>query len=277
VNILIWHVHGSWLDNFVRGPHTYVLPVDATRSPDGLGRARTWRWPPNVIERTAHELADTPIDVVIVQRPHEMALADSWLGGRRVGADVPVVWLEHNAPDGPVGAMRHRAADRRDLTIVHVTHTNALYWDTGSTRTVVIEHGVARPEPVWTGTEPNVGVVVNEPVRRNRITGTDLLPRFGTVAPIDVFGMATDQPSLIEAMAMGMPVVALATTDVPAAVTSDCGAVSNDLGVLERAIDTFMHRPEVAAEAGAHARRRASERYGIDRFITQWDDLLDGL
>jgi glycosyltransferase involved in cell wall biosynthesis len=265
------------------------------------------------------QLPDTPVDAVVVQRPHEMLLAERWLGGRRLGTDVPVVWLEHNGPDGSVSNMRHPAADRRDVTVVHVTHTNALYWDTGNAHVVVIEHGVAKPAPAWTGIEPNVGVVVNEPVRRNRITGTDLLPRFGAVAPLHVFGMASnelvshfDAPkwlqtfedlpqatmhrelaqrrcylhpfrwtslglSLIEAMAMGMPVVALATTDVPAALTRDCGAVSNDLRVLEDAITTFITDPELAAQAGAHSRRRAAERYGLERFLDDWNHLLESV
>ena len=32
-------------------------------------------------------------------------------------------------------------------------------------------------------------MVINEPVRRWRVTGTDLLPRFAEIAPLDVFGM----------------------------------------------------------------------------------------
>src|SRR3712207_7459030 len=32
-------------------------------------------------------------------------------------------------------------------------------------------------------------ISVNEPMRRGRITGTDLLPAFAATAPLDVFGM----------------------------------------------------------------------------------------
>jgi len=31
LRVLLWHVHGSWTDAFVRGRHHYLLPV----SPDG--------------------------------------------------------------------------------------------------------------------------------------------------------------------------------------------------------------------------------------------------
>ena len=45
------------------------------------------------------------------------------------------------------------------------------------------------PGPLYTGELPRLGVVVNEPLRRGRVTGTDLLPWFSRVAPVDVFGM----------------------------------------------------------------------------------------
>src|SRR5688572_1424235 len=123
MNILLWHVHGSWTTSFVHGPHTYLVPLVPGRGPDGLGRARTFDWPDSVLERTPRQLRRTEIDLVVLQRPHEAALAEDWLG-RRPGRDVPAVYLEHNAPDGNVPATRHPFADRDDITLVHVTHFN---------------------------------------------------------------------------------------------------------------------------------------------------------
>ena len=45
MRVLLWHVHGSWTTAFVQGAHEYFLPVLPDRGADGLGRARTWRWP----------------------------------------------------------------------------------------------------------------------------------------------------------------------------------------------------------------------------------------
>ena len=42
---------------------------------------------------------------------------------------------------------------------------------------MVIEHGVADPGYRYTGELPRLAFVVNEPVRRWRVTGTDLLTR----------------------------------------------------------------------------------------------------
>jgi hypothetical protein len=307
VRILIWHVHGAWATAFVQGPHDYVVPVLPDRGPDGRGRARTYPWPEAVRELPPDALADEPFDAVVLQRPHEEELAGRWLGGRRPGRDVPAVYVEHNAPQGRINEMRHPVADRPDLTLVHVTHFNRLFWDAGTTPTRVVEHGIVDPGARYEGGLPRAAVVVNEPVRRARVTGTDLLDPLGDRVPIDVFGMGADalggvddlpqdrlheemarrrvylHPvrwtslglSLIEAMHIGMPVVALATTEVVEAVPPEAGVVSNRVGVLGDALERLAGDAEEAARMGAAARRWALERYGLGRFLADWDDVLE--
>lgn len=317
MNILLWHVHGSWTTAFVQGRHRYLLPVLPDRGPDGRGRARTWDWPPNAVERTPTELRDEHVDVVVLQRPEDEPLAREWLG-RRPAVDVPAIWLEHNAPQGRVNDLRHPAADRPELTVVHVTHTNALFWDTGSTPTTVIEHGIIDPGHRYTGVRPVAAVVVNEPGRRGRVTGSDLIGPLSRATPIDLFGMGAeafagqalgrgervtgheDVPqatlhdelaerrtylhtirwtslglALLEAMHLGMPVVALATTEVPEAVPPDAGVVSNNFDVLAGALRRFASEPGEALAYGSAARKAALARYGLARFLSDWDALLD--
>jgi glycosyltransferase involved in cell wall biosynthesis len=309
MRILIWHVHGSWTTSFVQGPHTYLLPVLPDRGPDGRGRAQTWDWPGSAVEVTPGEAAEMDVDVVILQRPHELDhLAQAWLGGRVPGRDVPAIYLEHNAPQGRIAEMRHPAADRRDLVLCHVTHFNSLFWDAGRTPTRVIEHGVVDPGERYTGELPRAAAVINEARRRARVTGTDLLEGFerGGV-PIDLFGMDAgavggieDVPqarlhdemarrrvylhpirwtslglSLIEAMHLGMPVVALATTEAPEAVPPEAGVISTRVDVLAAAARGFLEDPDRARETGRAARRVALERFGLQRFLDDWDVLLE--
>jgi hypothetical protein len=193
VRVLIWHVHGSWTTAFVQGGHEYLLPVTPDRGPDGRGRARTWDWPASAREVPPGTLRAEDVDVVVLQRVSELALVREWLG-REPGRDLPAVFLEHNAPglepgDGPVPHTRHPMADRGDIPIVHVTHFNRLFYDNGRAPTTVIEHGIVDPGERYTGELERAAVVVNEPVRRGRTTGGDLLPGFADVAPLDVFGM----------------------------------------------------------------------------------------
>src|SRR4029450_6466349 len=190
VRVLLWHVHGSWTTAFVQGAHEYLIPVTPDRGADGLGRARTWSWPASAVEVTRQEAADAEVDVVILQRPHELAgLAKDWLGGGRPGRGGAGVCVEHNAPQGRVNERRHVAADRPELTVVHVTHFNDLFWDCGTTPTRGIEHRIGDPGERYSGELPAAAVVVNEAGRRGRVTGTDLLGRLGAAVPLDLFGM----------------------------------------------------------------------------------------
>ncbi|GAB2933929.1 glycosyltransferase [Micromonospora polyrhachis] len=317
MNILLWHVHGSWTTAFVHGKHRYLVPVTPDRGPYGLGRARTYPWPDTVEEVSAEELADQDVDLVVLQRPEEYELACVWLG-RRVGRDVPAIYVEHNTPKGDVPNSRHPMADRADLLIAHVTHFNSLCWDTGGTRTTVVEHGIVAPSVRYTGELDRLAVVVNEPVRRWRVTGTDLLPQFAEIAPLDVFGMGVtglaehlglppdrmttydDLPqarmqaelgrrraylhlcrwtslglSLIEAMTIGMPVVVLAATEAVAAVPPRAGVLSTRVDTLLDAARRLIDDPAVAHRVGAGAREVARTRYGLDRFLADWDRLLE--
>jgi hypothetical protein len=307
MNVLLWHVHGSWTTAFVQGGHRVLLPVLPGRPADGRGRARTWEWPENAVEVTPQEAAEADVDVVVLQRPHELEhLAQWWLGGRVPGRDVPAIYLEHNAPQGRIAELRHPAADRPDLTLVHVTHFNDLFWDAGTTPIRVIEHGIPDPGYRYTGELPRAAVVINEARRRGRVTGTDLLPRFARAAPLDLFGMDAealggrgDVPqvqmhdelsrrrvylhpirwtslglSLLEAMHLGMPVVALATTEASEAVPPEAGAISTRVDRLAAALRHLVHEPEHARAAGEIARAAALERYGLRRFLADWDALL---
>jgi glycosyltransferase involved in cell wall biosynthesis len=308
VNVLVWHVHGSWTTGFVQGRHRYLLPVDDQRGPDGRGRARTWDWPERAVEVRRDDPLLDDVDVVVVQRPEELHhLAGAWLGGREPGRDVPAVYLEHNAPQGRIAELRHPAADRSDLVLVHVTAFNALFWDAGSTRVRVVEHGVPDPGHRYRGDLPRAAVVINEPVRRGRVTGTDLLARLGHHVPIDLFGMGAaplggyedlaqwqlhDEMarrrvylhpnrwtslglSLIEAMTMGMPVVAVATTDAAEVVPLAGGFASTDVDKVAAAARSYLAEPERGREDGARARRYALERFGLARFLADWDDVLE--
>jgi glycosyltransferase involved in cell wall biosynthesis len=325
MRILLWHVHGSWTTAFVQGSHDYLVPVLPDRGPDGAGRARTWSWPASVTEYPPAQLREQEIDVVLLQRPHELELVRRWLG-REPGRELPAVYLEHNTPDEKPCTQRHVLADRTDIPLVHVTFFNDLFWDSGRAPTTVIEHGIIDPGARYTGELNRAAVGVNEPGRRGRIVGADLIGSFLPVAPVDVFGMQAQQfvdaqvlsgglpadrlvgyeqevptqdrmhtelarrraylhltrwtslgLTLVEAMQLAMPVLALATTEAVAAVPPGAGELSTDVTRLVKRLRTFLAEPELARACGLVARAAALERYGLKRFLADWDALLDGL
>ena len=194
LRVLHWHVHGSWTTAFVQGRHTYLLPTLPERGPWGGGRPAAWDWPATAEETAPAALRERAgeIDAVVLQRPEEIELTERWTG-RRPGRDLPAVYVEHNTPRGDAPATRHPLADRDDIPVVHVTHFNALMWDCGRAPVHVVEHGVPDPGYRYTGELDRAAVVVNEPVRRARVTGTDLLPGFADRVGLDMFGIGTER------------------------------------------------------------------------------------
>ncbi len=315
MRILAWHVHGSWMTAFVQGDHEYLVPVLPDRGPDGLGRARTYPWPDTVREVTPEELADTRVDAVVFQRPHEPELLRRWTG-LTAGRDVPAVYVEHNTPRGDVAGWRHPLADQRDVPVVHVTPFNAAMWDNGDAPVRVVQHGIPDPGHRYTGELESLAVVCNEPVRRARVAGTDLTARVARHVPVHVYGMGLagledlvptglagsdeDLPqaqlhrrmpqhraylhpyrwtslglALLEAMALGMPVLVLAATAAPEAVPAGAGLVTADVDALADAAGKLVADPGLAREQGLIARRHVLEQFGLGRFLTDWDRTLE--
>jgi len=311
-SLLVWHVHGSWLESLVAGAHRYLVPVNEAKDSDARGLAgRHW---PHAQEVAVGELRDADVDLVILQRPEELELAESWLG-RRPGIDVPAVYVEHNAPrPSPVDSI-HPMASRTDIPVMHVTDFNRLMWDNGAAPTRVISHGIADPGHFYTGDVAAAASMINEPLRRWRTVGTDLLIQLGAHAPIDVWGIDTlelnrrprqgirakgDVPtsrlmrevarrrvyvhtarwtslglSLVEAMYLGMPVVAVASTMAPSVVPNEAGVVSADVDTLAQALQDFVTDHAAATLAGKAAREYATAHFALDRFLAQWDEVIE--
>jgi glycosyltransferase involved in cell wall biosynthesis len=183
MRILLWKVHGSYTESFVQGKHEYLF-LDSWVPPDGLrldGRER--------IVSVADLLAEPP-DVVVVQRLEEIRWCEDL--DLRLGTELPAIFLEHNTPDRMPDA-RHPLADADGWLVVHVTHFNRLAWDCGRTPTTVVEHGIIDPGLLYSGEQDRAVFVVNEPVRRARATGADLLPGFFPAVRVDCFGIDADR------------------------------------------------------------------------------------
>jgi hypothetical protein len=314
-SLLVWHVHGSWMESLLAGPHRYVIPVKPSRDADGRGLSgRSW---PQAREVSADELCDEDIDLVILQRPHEVELARQWLR-REPGVDIPAVYVEHNAPRPSAVDSVHPIASRTDIALVHVSDFNRLMWDNGAAPTRVITHGIADPGPYYTGDVAHAATIINEPLRRWRTVGTDLVIELGKYVPVDVWGVETldlnggargpgsrvrgkgDVPpqtlmrqvarrrvylhtprwtsldvSLVQAMYLGMPVVAVAATMAPTVVPSEAGVVSVDVKTLGHALEGFVTDLSAASLAGKAAREFAMAHFSLDRFLARWDELIE--
>jgi glycosyltransferase involved in cell wall biosynthesis len=191
------------------------------------------------------------------------------------------------------------------VLLVHVTHYNHLMWDNSAAPTMVIEHSVAiDPAIEYRGDLARGITVVNGMQKRPRIAGYDIFLQTRQAIPLDAAGMQTEQfgglgdiayrdlhrrvaryrflfspmrytslpLAVIEAMTIGMPVVALATTELPTVIEDGVtGYVSCDVGELVERMRSLLADPVEARRLGANARAVARARFGLDRFIRDWN------
>ncbi|MFL5659079.1 MAG: glycosyltransferase [Ktedonobacteraceae bacterium] len=303
LKILIWHIHGSYLNTLARIDADWYLPVKAGR-PEGYGgRGPTFDWPAYVREVPAEQVRDLKLDLIIYQTPKNY-FEDQFEILSAEQRQLPKIYLEHNIPKPGAVDTRH-PIDDPNVLLVHVTHYNRLMWDNGRTPTIVIEHSVAiDPSIKYSGHIERGITVINGMQKRPRIAGYDIFLQTRQVVPVDAAGMETealgglgDIPyrelhrrvaeyrflfspirytslplAVIEAMTVGMPVVALATTELPTVIENGVtGYVSCDIDRLINAMQFLLANPEEARQLGARARALACERFSLDRFIRDWN------
>ncbi|MFP5318973.1 MAG: glycosyltransferase [Acidimicrobiia bacterium] len=297
--VLTWHVHGSYLWYLSFCAVDWYLPVRAGRPSPWNGLVGARQWPATMHEVADEEVDGLHVDCVLFQSAAEWA---EW-GDRLPG--VPRVFLEHDPPRQSPTDTRHPVEDPH-VTVVHCTPFNRLMWDCGEVPTRVVEHGVRVPDGIEATGELARGlVVVNHLGRRGRRLGLDVfedvrrqgvaldlvgmgseeLGGLGEVAPPDLPAFAAPYRFLfnpirytslglavLEAMAVGVPVVGLATTEHAVAIENGLsGYVDTDVDRLVGHMRRLIDDPALAWKLGEGAREAARRRYGIERFARDWE------
>lgn len=308
MKVLTWHVHGSYLWYLTHADVDWYVPVREGR-PEGYGgRGGTFAWPDNVHEIAAEDVASADLDLVLTQSRRNWETDRHEILSAAQLRDLPRIHLEHDPPQQWPNEAAHPVDDPA-TTLVHVTPFNALMWDSGRTPTVTIDHGVVVPDGLrWTGELGRGITVVNNLGRRGRRLGPDVFRRIAAEVPLDLAGMNSDEfaegigdigladlhrrlgvyrfflnpirytslgLAVCEAMALGLPILGLATTEMAVAVQNGVsGYVETDPAALIGHARRLLRDPVEAAELSAGARARAAERFGIGRFTREWEQLL---
>lgn len=303
IRVLTWHVHGNYLLYLSQANVEFYLPVKPGR-PEGYGgRGTTFPFPDRVRDVPADAVREAEFDCVLFQTRRNYQIDQHEILSE-AQKRLPRIYLEHDPPRVHPTDTRHWFKDPDGL-LVHVTPFNALMWDSGRTPTRVIDHGVLVPEGVRYSGEIGRGIVVINHLRtRGRLLGADVFERARDEVPLDLAGMDAEslggageiQPmqlaafearyrfffnpirwtslglAVIEAMTLGMPIVGLATTEMAAAIENGVsGYVDTDVGRLVEAMRGLLDDPAEARRLGEGARRRALERFSIDRFVRDWE------
>jgi ADP-heptose:LPS heptosyltransferase len=303
LRILTWHIHGNYLYYLTHTPHDWYLPVGLP-SPGYSGRAPGFPWPDRVRDVPVDRLRQMSFDGILFQS--KSAYLDEQydvLTSRQ--RRLPRVYLEHDPPENPTDS-RH-IVDDPSMHLVHVTRFNSLMWDNGITPTSVIEHGVPAADVRYSGEFPRGLVVINDLPRRGRRAGADLLERIRRIIPLDVIGMNSEAAgglgevshealprfmsryrfffhpvrytsfglAVCEAMMIGLPIVALPVTEMPAVLRDGVsGVVEADIDRLMQRMALLLADRDEAQRLGEAARAVAQSRFTLERFTADWDRTL---
>ncbi|MES3021291.1 MAG: glycosyltransferase [Pseudomonadota bacterium] len=306
LNILTWHTHGSYLYYLTQLPHQFHVLSKPGRPAGYGGRCGHMPWGDNVHDLPVAEARHKQFDCIIFQDDAQFE-KDQYEFLSPAQRALPRIYIEHDPPRAHPTDEWH-PIDSPEVLLVHVTHFNALMWNNGRSPVRVIEHGVRVPEGVaWRGELERGLVVINHLGRRGRRLGGDIFAQARAAVPLDLVGMEAEQVgglgeiqhaqlpafaaryrfmfnpirytslglAVIEAMMVGVPVVALATTEMATVIDDgESGFIGTDVATLVARMQDLLRDRALAARLGAAGRRRARERFSIARFSANWNDAL---
>jgi glycosyltransferase involved in cell wall biosynthesis len=304
LHIFTWHIHGSYLYYLSQGNYIIYIPVSEDKTDRNIGRGETFPFGDNVIEVPVNEIPKLHIDCVLYQHKENYTL-DQYKILTEEQRRLPRIYLEHDPPWEHPTNTKHVVNDP-DVLVVHVTHFNRLMWDNHGIRTTVIEHGVSDKQVPYNGSLEKGIVVINNLPSRGRLLGLDIFEEVRKHIPLDLVGMGTEElglgevlhpqlPGFIsqyrfffnpirytsfglavcEAMMGGLPVVGMATTEMPTVFTNKTnGIIHTDIHYLISEMQKLIDDRDYAARIGAAGRQTALERFNVRRFTDDWESVF---
>jgi len=286
LRIFTWATRPDYLRCLAQTPHELIVV-----SPGG--RAEHGDLPPNVHAVSPEEARRQKLDLILFQRPQHY-LDEQYELLTSAQRRAAKVYLEHEPPrEHPVDS-RHVVSEA-NVPVVHVSHFNRLMWDHGHTPTRVIEPGVSPPPAAYSG-ELDRGLAVIERVTRRRALGIDLYDEAKKRAPLDLAfefdaqaagryrffffpaRYASPSLSLLRAMMIGMPVLGYGAGGIDGVVRHGIdGFLEADPPTLVERIRELAADRRRAALLGAAARQNALARFGMARFVADWNRLFSEL
>jgi hypothetical protein len=303
LKIFTWHIHGSYLYYLSQGDYNIYIPVKKQRSEGYYGRGKTFPFGENVIELAADDVKNMKFDCILFQS-NKNYLHDQYEILTDEQRNLPQIYVEHDPPWADPADTKH-VVTNPEIIMVHVTHYNKLMWQNSSRYVKVIEHGVMPSENLYTGELSRGIVVINHLHQRGRKAGADIFEEVCSEIPLDLTGMGTREfgglgevlhpklPAFIsryrfffnpirytslglavcEAMMIGMPVVAFATTEYVTVIENGVsGFIHTDVRYLIEKMKLLLYDHQLARAMSEKAKQIAEQRFNINRFVKDWKE-----
>jgi hypothetical protein len=308
LRILTWQAHGGYLRALSQLPHQFYLLTDpAMPCTDGSHGGNLHLLP-------AEQAHTAEFDCILFhQRDQYLEEQHRYLSATQ--RRLPRIYVEHDAPAGDHTGARH-PVDDPDVLLVHVTSYNALMWDNGRQTVRVINHGVTPSADLDYSGERQCGVVLGNRLwsppdsASKHQPDSDIYQQLSRRIPLEVMptycpatlehthcvplqlpastvhyrflfhparSHALD-PGVIAAMMSGIPVIGMASDDMAGLIQNGVsGYIETDLDKLVAHMQELLDNPHFAFALGRGAQRRARQRFGMPRFLADWNAALQSM
>lgn len=301
LRIFTWHVHGSYLFYLSQGNYDLFIPLNEKKTSGYAGRGETFPFGPNVVEIPVEQVREMEFDIILFQEDDNYLIHQFEILSEEQRS-LPKIYIEHDPPwNHPTNELHPVASE--DITLVHVTHFNRLMWNNRDLKVRVIPHGVMPTNSVYKGTHERGIVVINNLPKRGRLLGFDIFKEISKEIPLDLVGMGTEEYGMgevlhpqmsefisqyrfffnpirytslglavCEAMMLGIPVVGLATTEMPIIIKNGVsGYIHHDLNYLKSKMRKLLMDMEFAKKMGSKGKAVAEKKFDIARFVHDWE------
>lgn len=185
--------------------------------------------------------------------------------------------------------------------------TNSWGFESSDDDTFVVPYGIDTDIfNGWVGEDGKILTIVNNYAQKNSITGFNTWSEITNGLPVNPRGDTKDfsKPTkdirelislyqnasvflntsswlscpkvLLEAMAIGCPIVTTATTTIPEIIIDGVnGYISHDNLELRKQLIFLLENPDKSRELGENARKTIIEKFGIKDFISFWNEAFE--
>lgn len=292
--VFTWPVHQQYMFALAQGEVDFFVPEGQNASFKAQFSAQK-----NVTEVALPELKNLDFDLVLFQDEAGYQTRQFEILSEQQ-RQLPKIYLEHHPPKQHPTNAKHFVKDA-DVQLVHVNPYNALMWDNHELNVTVIENGVPETSISFSGEKPVGVIVLEEFPADDRVTGMDIFRQVKEALPIEIIQIGKDgvtyqnlpeklclyrflfcadryqspQFSVFMAIMLGIPVVGLGTTALPAMIENEVsGFAHTDLNYLTSQMKNLLNNQRLAVQLGANAQKTATSLYTLNRFLADWNQLF---
>ncbi len=295
LKVFTWPVQQHYLFQLAQGEVDIFVPKGQNQS-----FKQQFSSQQNVVEVELAEIKDLQLDCILFQDEHSYKTAQYEVLSAQQRA-LPQIYLEHHPPKQHPTNAKHMVEDL-EVQLIHVNHYNALMWDNNGVPVTVIENGVETNHASFTGEKMSGVVVLEEFPADGRVIGNEIFRQVKEALPLEVIQIGKENityqnlPEKLrhyrflfcpdryaspgfavqQAMMSGMPVVGLATTDLPTIISNEVsGFADSDLNYLIRKMLALLNNPQLAVQIGLEARKSVLQRFSLKRFLAEWKQVFE--